>query len=219
MKKQLQHILVIILIVLPIGYLIKVYPSLPLIVPTHFGIDGKANGFSEKKDMIWIILAMSLVSAGAYLLIKFLPKIDPKKTASMASANLQKIAIAVVALLSTITIVILYSSVEGSISFNRLFNPFMGIFFIVVGNLMYNIKPNYFVGIRVPWTLENEDNWRATHRMAGKLWFAGGLLIAICTPFLPSQAAEYFFMICTLILAMVPIIYSFVYFKKNKTSL
>jgi uncharacterized membrane protein len=218
MKKWLQEILVLILIVLPLYYLLKVYPSLPPIIPTHFGIDGKPNGFSNKQQIIWIIIFTSLLSAGSYLLIKHLPRFDPKKTSSLSSGNMQKIAIAVVALLSAIMISMLYASMHGSLSFSRLFNPLMGIFFIVVGNLMYNIKPNYFVGIRIPWTLESENNWRATHHMAGKLWFIGGILITVFTLSLPVQAGEYFFMGSTLILALAPIIYSFVYFKNNKTS-
>jgi uncharacterized membrane protein len=218
MKNWLQGILVLILIVLPLFYLLKVYPTLPTIIPTHFGIDGKPNGFNNKHQIIWIIIFTSLLSAGSYLLIKHLPRFDPKKTSSLGSGNMQKIAIAVVALLSAIMISMLYASLHGSLSFSRLFNPLMGIFFIVVGNLMYNIKPNYFVGIRIPWTLESENNWRATHHMAGKLWFVGGILITVFTLFLPAQTGEYFFMAGTLILALVPIIYSFVYFKNNKTS-
>jgi uncharacterized membrane protein len=217
MKKWLPEILVFILIALPFAYLAQVYPSLPSIIPTHFGIDGKPNGFSEKKNIIWLVLFINLVSAFSFFIIRHLPQFDPKKTASQNAGNMQKIAVAAVALLSAVTISILYASMHGSMSFNRLFNPMMGIFFIVVGNLMYNIKPNYFVGIRIPWTLENEDNWRATHHMGSKLWVIGGILITVCTPFLPGKPGEAFFMIMTLILALVPIIYSFVYFRNNKT--
>ncbi len=219
MKKLLQDMLVLILIILPPVYLLKIYPSLPPVIPTHFGIDGKPNGFSEKHQMIWIILITSLLSGAVYLLIKNLPKIDPKKTASLSAGNTQKIAVAVVALMCAVMICLLYSSSRGSLSFSRMLNPLMGIFFIVVGNLMYNIKPNYFVGIRIPWTLENENNWRATHHMAGKLWFIGGILITISTLLLSAQAGEYFFMGGTLILALAPIIYSFIYFRKNKEAL
>lgn len=216
MKKYTQTSLVILLAVLPLVYLLKIYPLLPAIVPTHFGFDGEPNGFSEKQGLIWIVLFVSLISVGTYFMIRHLPRFDPKKTASQSSGNMQKIAIAAVALLSAITISIIYSSLHGSISFNKLFKPLMGIFFIVVGNLMYNIKPNYFVGIRVPWTLENIDNWRATHHLGGKLWVLGGILITICSPFLPGKPGEYFFLATTLFLAIVPIIYSFVYFRNHK---
>jgi uncharacterized membrane protein len=216
MNKTFQNLLVILLAAMPLVFLMKVYPNLPPVVPTHFGWDGKPNGYSEKKDMIWIVLLLTTVSVGVFLLIRNLPQFDPKKTASQSAGHMQKIGIAVVALMSALTISILYSSQKGAISFNRLFNPLMGIFFIVVGNLIYNIKPNYFVGIRVPWTLESPDNWRATHRLGGKLWVTGGLLLTICSPFMPGQAAEYFFIVTILVLALIPVIYSFVYFKKHR---
>jgi uncharacterized membrane protein len=219
MKKLIQEIVVIILIIIPIIYFLRVYPSLPSVIPTHFGLDGKPNGYSSKQTMIWIILSTSLISAASYLLIKYLPRIDPKKTAALAGGKLRNIAMAVVALLSAIMISILYTSIHGSLSFSQLFNPVMGIFFIVVGNLMYNIKPNYFVGVRVPWTLENEDNWRATHRMTSVLWVIGGIFITVCTLVLSSQYSEYFFMSSVLVLALGPIIYSFIYFRKHRASI
>jgi uncharacterized membrane protein len=218
MSKLFQIILVVLLVALPPVYLIMVYPSLPATVPTHFGFDGKPDGFSDKRNMVWIVVGITILSILVYLLVRYLPRIDPKKTASQSAGNMQKIGVAVVALMSAVTISLLYSSQHGMISFNRLFNPLMGIFFIVVGNWMYNIKPNYFVGIRVPWTLESPDNWRATHRLGSKLWVAGGVLITICSPFLPDKTAEYFFSITTLALALIPIIYSFLYFKNNRTA-
>lgn len=58
--------------------------------------------------------------------------------------------------------------------------PLIGLLFVFLGNVMYSLKPNYFAGIRVPWTLDSDDNWKATHRVAGIVWFAGGLLFLIC---------------------------------------
>jgi uncharacterized membrane protein len=216
MKKWFPLLIVVVLISLPFYYLFRLYPTLPSSIPTHFGFDGKPNGYSQKQDIIGIFVGVSILSAGCYVLIKSLPKIDPKKTAGLASGNLQKIAIAVVGLLSAILLGILYAAVHDGFSFSRLFNPLMGIFFIIVGNLMYNIKPNYFVGIRIPWTLENENNWRATHHMAAKLWVIGGILITLLTILLSPQTGEYFFIATTLVLAIVPIIYSFIYFKTHQ---
>ena len=218
MKKYIQVFIVIVLAALPMFYLMNVYSSLPPVIPTHFGFDGKPNGFSEKKYLIWIVLFLGLISIGTYFLVRNLPQFDPKKTASQSAGNMQKITIAVAALLSFINILIIYSSMQGNIAFSRMFNPLMGIFFIVVGNLMYSIKPNYFVGIRIPWTLENQDNWRATHHMGGKLWVLGGILITLCSPFLPGKTGEYFFMVITLLLAIIPIIYSFIYFRNHNMS-
>ncbi len=219
MKKWISDLLVIILLLIPFLYLFEVYSSLPAIVATHFGIDGKPNGYNSKSGLVWVLGFVALISGGSYLLIKNLPKIDPKKTAAMASGKLRNIALAVVALLAAIMISIVYSAIHGIFSFTRILNPLLGIFFTIIGNLMYNIKPNYFVGVRVPWTLENEDNWRATHRVAGILWVICGLLITIFTLFLPPQTGEYFLIVGTAIMALVPIIYSFNYFRTHKANI
>ncbi len=219
MKKWVPDLLVIILLFIPFLYLFDTYSSLPAVVPTHFGIDGKPNGDSNRSNLVWILGFVALISGGSYLLIRNLPKIDPKRTAAMSSGKLRNIALTVVALMTAIMISIMYSAIHGIFSFNRTLNPLLGIFFTIIGNLMYNIKPNYFVGVRVPWTLENEDNWRATHRVAGILWVVCGLLITIFTLLLPAQAAEYFLISGTAIMALVPIIYSFSYFRTHKTNI
>ncbi len=59
---------------------------------------------------------------------------------------------------------------------------------------MHSIKPNYFAGMRTPWTLEDNDTWRATHRLAGKLWFAGGIILTIIALLLPAETGAIVFM-------------------------
>jgi len=84
-----------------------------------------------------------------------------------------------------------------------------------MGNYMHTIKPNYFAGLRLPWTLNNEDNWRKTHLLAGKLWFIGGLVIAILCLVVPGTAAIVLFFIATIVLILVPVIYSYRLYKQN----
>ena len=67
----------------------------------------------------------------------------------------------------------------------------MGLLFALLGNNMYNIKPNYFAGIRLPWTFESEDNWRKTHHLAGRFWFFGGLIFAVITFFINNTLIGY----------------------------
>jgi uncharacterized membrane protein len=80
---------------------------------------------------------------------------------------------------------------------------------------MHSIKPNYFAGLRTPWALEDPDNWRATHRLAGKLWFAGGLVITIAVLLLPTVPGFIFFMSIVAVLVLIPFIYSYRYFKSH----
>ncbi len=81
---------------------------------------------------------------------------------------------------------------------------------------MPNMKPNYVAGFRLPWTLKNEDNWRRTHHIAGRLWFGGGLLSAMLFLLLPFKFAVISVIILFSILVLLPAIYSYRLYKKTK---
>jgi len=211
-----RNIIVWVIVLVPVVYLAYSYNALPQIVATHFGLDGKADGFGPKKELWFIVILLSAIATGVYFLIKNLSKIDPKKTAKLSADAFQKISLAVVVLLSALNILIIYSSIQGSMAPNKLLFPFLGLFFCYLGNLMHSIKPNYFVGIRTPWTLENEGNWRATHQFGSKLWFIGGIIITISTLLFPLKSGSIIFMCGIACLGIMPVIYSYLYFKKHK---
>ena len=95
------------------------------------------------------------------------------------------------------------------------FIALIGAFDAVFGNYLQTVKPNYFIGIRTPWTLENEQTWRSTHRMAGRIWMVGGLLIIILSLVLTNYVTlGIIFTTITFILVIVPVIYSYIQFKK-----
>ena len=205
-----------IIISIPIIYAASIYQSLPEIIPVHFDIKGNPDGYGNK-TMLWTgVLLIAAITSGVYFLLVNLPKIDPKKTAGQSPELLHKIAVTLVVFLSALNLVIIYSSVNGSINFSKMMLPLMGLFFMVLGNYLYSIKPNYFLGFRLPWTLENEDNWRKTHQLVGKLWVPGGLLITIGTLLLPPEAGFLFFFTFILIITIIPGVFSYRYFKKTR---
>jgi len=118
--------------------------------------------------------------------------------------------------LAALNICVTFSTVNRSFNAGRLLLPMISLLFVFLGNMMNTIKPNYFAGVRTPWTLEDEGNWRATHRLAGKLWFIGGILLAIATLVLPLQTGTYIFIPCIVLMAFIPMIYSYIYFKKHQ---
>ena len=201
---------------LPAAYLFHIYPTLPASLPIHFGIDGKPDGYGDKNDLSKTIAILMITDIAIYFLLRFLPAIDPKKTASLGEGLFQKLALTVVFFLSGLGVIILIASTHQGIQINNILLPALGIMFAFIGNLMHNIKPNYFAGIRTPWTLEDPENWRETHRLASKLWFVGGIVLTVLTLILPAVASFVVFMISVAILALVPVIYSFIYFKKHQ---
>ncbi|HLK30211.1 MAG TPA: SdpI family protein [Puia sp.] len=212
----LRNGFILLIAMLPVIYLAYNYNSLPEIVATHFSLDGKADKFGSKKELWFIVILLSGLATGVYFLIKNIYRIDPKRTAKLSVAIFQRISVGLVVFLSAVNILVVYSTITGSVIMTKLIFPFVGLLFVYIGNFMHGLKPNYFVGIRVPWTLENEDNWRATHQFGGKLWFGGGILITICTLIFPESAGIFIFIGGTLLLGLIPVIYSYLYFKKSK---
>jgi uncharacterized membrane protein len=87
----------------------------------------------------------------------------------------------------------------------------------MLGNYFQTVRPNYFIGIRTPWTLENEQLWKKTHRMGGKLWVAGGVLIAVISIFINNNTAlAITFGAILSIMVIVPVVYSYIEYLKAK---
>ncbi|HVX50080.1 MAG TPA: SdpI family protein [Chitinophagaceae bacterium] len=212
-KLHAADLFIILIIALPFIYLAYVFKNLPATVPTHFGHNGQADGFSSKNKLWLILLITAGISMLIYLLMRFLPNIDPKKTAKYSAPAFNKIAVAVVLLLCAINFSIISAAQSGAFKFFKIFPVVMGLFFAFMGNIMHSIKPNYFAGIRTPWTLESEETWRLTHQLGGKLWFFGGIIIAGVSLFIPEKIAPYFMMGCIFILAIVPVVYSYTTYK------
>lgn len=212
-KLHAAELLVFLAIALPFLYLLIVYPGLPARVPTHFGINGQPDNYSNR-SFLWVTTSiLGGVSVFIYLLIRFLPRIDPKKKAKYSATVFNKIAVAVVLLISLIACYSIYAAKAGNFKLRGFLPVILGIFFAFMGNMMHSIKPNYFVGIRTPWTLENEETWRKTHQLGGKLWFVGGILIAITGFLVPAHAEVFVMMGIVLVIVLWPVIFSYTYFK------
>lgn len=202
---------------LPLAYLIWIYHLLPTRVPIHYNAKGIVNGYGTRGVFITLQVFISAVSLGTYLLVKYTPDIDPKKAAKYSAETLGKIGFGLMLFLSAINIGITYAALNhGEFNITKLLFPLLGLLFAFLGNMMNNIKPNYFVGVRTPWTLEDEDTWKATHRLTAKLWFAGGLVITIISLIFNHETLSVFFPAAIIGLAIIPIVYSYIYYKKHK---
>ncbi len=201
---------------IPVLYLLKVYSGLPQIVPVHFDVQGKPNDYGDKSILLITTALLSVVGMCIFFLLRNIHKIDPKKNVQYNANTFNKIAMAIVVFMAVINVIIISSTVNSSFETGKLLMPLLGIFFAFMGNVMFSLKPNYFVGIRLPWTLESEDNWRKTHQLAGKIWFAGGLLITILSLIFSFDFPELFFFSIIAIMTFIPMIFSFIEFRKNK---
>ena len=214
-KKSLTNIAAIIIWLVPIFYFLHIYSNLPQTVALHFDINGNPNRYGNKDELIGVQILLSVITITVYFLIHYLPKIDPKKTVSYSAETFKKVSFLLVIFLSAIQLITINSSITGRFTLNKFLLPILGLFFAYLGNLMHSIKPNYFFGIRTPWTLEDPETWRATHQLGGKLWFIGGITITIITLILPTKIAFPIFIGIIITMSLIPVIYSYLYFKKH----
>lgn len=214
MKKWKKELPLIAITLFPVIYLAFVWSNLPEKVPMHYDFQGNIDRYGSKTELIWISL---LLPAFVYVLFLLLPLIDPKKKLQNMGNKLLQIRYIMTIFMSALSVFIIYSSKNPSVVESSLLFAGIGLLFIILGNYFKTIKPNYFLGIRTPWTLENEIVWKDTHRLAGKIWFFGGSLIIIFCLIIPNQETlSYIFMGIAGLLALIPIIYSYLRFRKLK---
>jgi len=184
-------------------------------IPVHFDITGTPDRYGSKSEAmlgLWIIWGATLFTVA---LLAGLPKIMPQKS------NFEKSAKAYIAcwygtlvlLLVTLTIVawmFLKSTATTSVGTMPIKAIFfgMGLLFIVIGNYLPKTRSNWVIGIRTPWTLSSDITWGKTHRMGGRLFLGGGLLMLITSIFLPLEFAIGVSLISSLGAAFASIAYS-----------
>ena len=211
MNKILKELFLWILIVIPFIYLAMVWERLPAQVPTHFDFAGNPNDWTAKTSMPFLIGALGI---GSYLLMLLIPHFDPKKKITQMGEKYYSLRLIITLFMSAISCYLLYVSNKAEINLPILI-ALIGAFDTVFGNYLQTVKPNYFIGIRTPWALENENTWKSTHRLAGRLWMLGGLLI-IFVAFLSKSnyVLGIIFASITIIITLIPIIFSYVEFRK-----
>lgn len=215
MKKVLKHSIWVI-IASPFLYLAVVWNQLPDRIALHFDLDGKADRFGDRKDFLIAITVISLINFLAYILLSNAHRFDPKKSAGENKFRMQRIGFAIAIFVTAVSCVLIYSAVKADSKLSiRIIFAGIGFLLAFVGNYLYNIKPNYFAGIRLPWTLEDSENWRKTHLLAGKLFFAGGLLLALICLFMPTSILMTSFVLLLATMIIVPCVYSYMLYKHN----
>lgn len=201
----------------PLAYLAFAWPQLGDRVPVHFGANGMPDRYGDKSELLFSVGFLSVIGLFTYFLLANIHKIDPKRSAAQSQETLQKLALATTLLMGLIGLMIVRSAITGQISGQIIFT-ILGLFLAYLGNLMHSVKPNYFVGFRLPWTLENEENWRKTHRMGSKIWVLGGVCIAVSSLFLPAPYLVGFLLAAVLLMSLAPAVYSYNLFQKERSS-
>jgi uncharacterized membrane protein len=204
---------------IPWVYLALIWNELPQNIPTHFGINGIPDKFGRKNEIIIAPLIFTIIGIVMYFILRNIHKIDPKKKyTATTSSILSKLSVVTIVLLCAVSIFICYSSLRGKVEGLPLFFCGLSLFLAYIGNLMHSIKPNYFAGFRLPWTLENEENWRKTHQLASKIWFTGGIILAVISLILKFKILIIVYMISIFIMTLIPVFYSYNLYRLSTKS-
>jgi uncharacterized membrane protein len=197
-------------IILSIIGTILIYPSLPGRIPQHWNIDGQADGFGGK-GYLFITAVLPL---GIYLMMVFLPKLDPKKDSYLNHAKAYQVTHWALTLFLICLHWITIGVASGyPLNVGIFIRILLGILFIILGNYLTQVRPNYFFGIKTPWTLANEEVWRKTHRVGGYGFVIAGLLDLV-SAFFKGSAAFILTIGSICAVTVFAVIYSYLEYRK-----
>ena len=207
-KRTMMLTSIVMLIPILIGVLL--WERLPEQVATHFDFEGNPNGWTSKEFTVFGIPLFLLVCQWIAAAVTLS---DPKH--KNLSEKVFRMILWIVPMASLLLAIVCYGYELGYETSDRTIAfATMGVLFIVIGNYLPKCRQNYTIGIKIPWTLHDEENWNHTHRMAGYLWILGGLLI-LANIFLKW---DWLFPIVLVVSVLVPTIYSYLYYRKNGIS-
>ncbi|MCP4882471.1 MAG: DUF1648 domain-containing protein [Flavobacteriales bacterium] len=214
MKTTVQTELPLIGIVLiPFIYLAYIWEKLPEKVALHWNIEGEVDRYGDKSELILIPILLPLL---IYVLFMIIPKIDPKDKLKHMGKKYNVLKTVLTVFMSVLSMIIIYTALNESFYNPNYIFLMIGVLFAILGNYFKTIRANYFIGIKTPWTLENETVWKETHKLAGKIWFIGGLVIIFGSLILEKTANTVLFAITTVTITLIPVVYS--YFKYQSLS-
>ncbi len=156
-------------------------------VPIHWGADGVANGYASKTVGL---LLLPLTTAGVAALFWIIPSIEPRRTNILKSEKAYTaIWIGVILLLAAVDLVAVAAAMGTNVDVSMIVFVGTGALFIVIGNYLPKVRPNYMVGIRTPWTLTSDLSWDRTHRVGGRLFVLEGVLFILLGLLRPAPEA------------------------------
>ena len=206
-KNKLKIIISSVITLLPMIFGFLVWDRLPENVATSFGWNGEITGYSSK---MFAVVGLPAILTFVNLICIIATSADPRR--KNINNKVFSIVLSIVPVCSLLCGICIYANALGyKISVESIMPVFMGVLFLVLGFILPKCKQNYTIGIKLPWTLHDEENWNKTHKLAGKLWIYGGIIMIV------SGLFNLTFIFVTIIFALViiPTVYSFLIYKNK----
>lgn len=211
-KNKWTLVITSVIILLPVVVGLLLWDKLPEKVPFHWGVDGQVDGWASKPMAVFFLPPFMLAMQWFCMLMTGL---DPKAK-DITETKMMGLVLWIIPVLNLFLHVMVWLAAFGrEINMAAIMPLFMGVLFVVIGNYLPKCKQSYTMGIKLPWTLDDEENWNKTHRLAGKIWVAGGLLTMPCA-LLSGVWAFIVMMSILVVMCAIPTVYSYQYYKKSK---
>jgi uncharacterized membrane protein len=218
MKTLRREWIQLLILAVPFFAAALLWDRLPDQMPIHWNIHGQVDGYAGRAFGAFFLPCMNAVTI---VFISIVALIDPrvrKQDAETRAGSLRVfrgVRLALSLFLTALSLTTLGIAIGMPLDVSRIICAGMALLFLVLGNLMGKIRPNYFLGVRTPWTLESREVWQKTHRLAGKLMVGGSAVMLAGALLLPSKASVLFILPVALLIAAIPIVYSYVIYKKQ----
>lgn len=211
-KSLLKTVVLWLVALLPLVVTAVLYPSLPEQIPVHWNLGGSVT-YGEKSTL-WFLAALSL---GTVVLMKVLPKIDPRRENYKRFGKYYDLTVLTTCLIMDLVfgVTIVETLHPGTLSVSRVITCAVAGLFMVLGNVMPKFKSNFFAGARNPWTLSDPDVWTRTQRLSGQLFFFLGLVLAVAGLLLPEMAMFVVLLIGVAVLITVPALMSYLWYRQR----
>ena len=208
-KKNLKVLIITsVVTLLPVIAGLILWNQLPEQMPTHWNAAGEVDGWSSKP---FAVFGLPLIMLAALWLCTLGTAADPKK--KNHPEKVLHLVLWIIPVLSVALHTVTYLTVLGyGVRMEVVMPVLIGLIFVIIGNYMPKCKQNYTIGIKIPWTLNSEENWNKTHRFAGWLWVFCGISIML-TGF---AGGFWVFLPITLLMVLAPVGYSYLLYRKEE---
>ena len=207
-KKNWKTLLITsIIILLPIVAGVILWDQLPDRIPTHWNAAGEIDGWSSKAFAVFGLPGIMLAVQWLCLLGT---AADPKK--HNHSDKILHLVLWIIPVLSALLSALTYGVALGKeVRMEVVMPVFIGLVLAIIGNYLPKCKQSYTIGIKIPWTLDSEENWNRTHRFAGRLWLVCGLALMLTGFF----GGFWIFFGIVLVMVLAPTVYSYILHRKG----
>lgn len=209
MIKQNKKLLLLtsVITLLPVFIGLFLWNQLPDSVATHFGLNNQPDGYSSKA---FAVFGLPLILLAVHLVCVVATNIDPKS--KDINKKIFRVLLWICPLVSLFVSTVIYGySLGYDFDMSYLCGILIGVLYLVLGNFLPTVKPNYTIGFRIPWTLNNPDNWYHTHRFGGKRMVIGGIIMILTSPL----QNMWILLAAAIVPCLLPAIYSYLYYRKS----